>query len=266
MSLYAKLEKQNVPLQFYIKNIKKLFLELVHYAPEWKNKALFPDDILDKRPLFILVSTSKGLCGSLNSNLFRYFEHSYVLDKSQKPSFITVGKKATKYVQEKLGGDIICSYAELNSSNYMSIASDLMDKIITTDKPFSSVVFFSNFLKTFFVQEAKKSTLIPFAPDFDDQQSNQESEELIEEFEKTSPHWEQKTDAVLDYLADLYVRSFIMNLLYQAFIAEQAARFVAMDSSTNNADKFLEKLTLQYNKQRQSLITREVSELSATGQ
>lgn len=68
---------------------------------------------------------------------------------------------------------------------------------------------------------------------------------------------------MLDYLSILYVRSVILNLLFQSLLAEQAARFLAMDNSTRNADKFLDKLVLQYNKQRQALITREVSELSA---
>ena len=60
----------------------------------------------------------------------------------------------------------------------------------------------------------------------------------------------------------MYLRSKIMNILFEALIAEQTARFLTMDGSTNNAENFLAKLTMEFNKQRQSLITKEVSELS----
>jgi F-type H+-transporting ATPase subunit gamma len=55
----------------------------------------------------------------------------------------------------------------------------------------------------------------------------------------------------------------MVEVFLQSLLAEQAARFIAMDHSTTNAEKYLDRLTLQYNKSRQSLITREVAELSA---
>ena len=56
---------------------------------------------------------------------------------------------------------------------------------------------------------------------------------------------------------------YVLHMLFQSYISENAARFIAMDQSSNNAKKYLEALALEYNKFRQSIITREISELSS---
>ncbi len=256
MSLYTQLEKENTALTYYKDHTLQLFTKLALSAPEWKNPILSPQDILDSNPLIILISTSKGLCGSLNSNLFRYFEYSFFKEKHQNIRFITIGQKATKYIKEKYPQNVFCHYNELTLNDYISITNDLINKILNSEKPLSSVVFFSNILKTFFVQKPYKTTLIPFRPDpLDNNNNNPQKLPLI---------WEQKPKKILNHIAHHYIKVSIMTLLFQALHAEQAARFIAMDNSTTNADKFLEKLILQFNKQRQALITSEVSELSAT--
>jgi F-type H+-transporting ATPase subunit gamma len=68
----------------------------------------------------------------------------------------------------------------------------------------------------------------------------------------------------MNYLVDSYIKSSITNLLFQSLLAEQASRFLAMDNATNNAENLLEKLNLQYNKSRQAIITKELSELSSS--
>ena len=77
------------------------------------------------------------------------------------------------------------------------------------------------------------------------------------------PILEQQIDELLEYTAASYTYAYVLNVLFQAILAEHAARFLAMDSSTTNAEKYLEKLTLQYNKIRQAVITKEVAELSS---
>ena len=266
MSLYAKLERRHTPLKAYITTLKKFFKELLSRAPLWKHPIFTPKDILDSKPLYIVIATSKGLCGSLNSNFLRYFEDTFTPEKEQNPYFITIGKKATKFVQEQGFKNIICNYAELSSNNYASVASDLLDKITDRSFKFSSVTFYSSYLKSFFAQRPRKTTLIPFLLDELEGKKQTVTDETPKKEEDDDDEliWEQKKFKTLDHLALFYVRERIITLLYQSLLAEQAARFIAMDGSTSNADKIIEKLTLQYNKQRQALITREVSELSAT--
>ena len=84
MSLYSKLEKQKNNLQNYTKSIFQLFNYAKTHNPEWKNKILMPGNILDSKPLFIIISTTKGLCGSLNSNLLKYIQKTLILENHQK--------------------------------------------------------------------------------------------------------------------------------------------------------------------------------------
>jgi len=78
-SLYSRLEKQNVPLAYYKQTVEEIFKTLIKRATGWKNPILFPKDILNSKPLIIIVASSKGLCGSFNTNLFRYTQQHFLL-------------------------------------------------------------------------------------------------------------------------------------------------------------------------------------------
>ena len=256
MSFYSKLEKQNVFLQDYKNNLNQLFFELSHLHANWKNPILFPNDILDINPLVIIVSSTKGLCGSFNSNLFRYFDRAYFIEEHQIPTFITVGQKAKNFITEKKLGTVLESHGELTNSNLESITNKILQAITTGPQVYSSVTFYSNWLKNFFVQKPQKKGLIPL--------SLNSSHNQTKDFENTDLTLEQDEEQILSYLAQRLLKSSIMETLFQSLISEHASRFVSMDSSTTNAENILERLTLQYNKSRQSLITQEVSELSTS--
>jgi F-type H+-transporting ATPase subunit gamma len=265
MSLYAKLEKQRVPMNTYMSSVRSLFLRFTQGA-HWNDPFLFPNDVLDQNPLFLIIGTSKGLCGSLNSNLFRYAKKSMFVEPHQKLKLIAIGQKAVKFAKEAKIGELICFYHELTSHNLATITDDLMEKILNTDQPYSSVTILSNELKSFFMQRPLKTTLTPacldnYEGDSHDSESINKQTDLIDDQEIIL---EQDRDDIAKYLAHLYVRTTLVNTLFQALIAEQAARFVAMDGSYTNADKILERLTIQFNKLRQALITKEVAELSAS--
>jgi F-type H+-transporting ATPase subunit gamma len=256
MSLYGKLEKINRPLENYTNHIQELFLETLQQAPEtWHSELLFPDDLLDNRPLYIVIGTSKGLCGGLNSNMFAFLETSLIIEKNQAPAFIAVGLRAIAALKEKKMGELVCSYADLNSNNFLAVADDIIERIVEAPIRYSSVTFYHNITKSFFVQMPKKSTLIPVSHD-----SLTPSKASID----TDVIWEQNKTTILDYLSVCYLRCAITHLLFESLRAEHAARFLAMENSNNNAEKYLERLTLQFNKTRQASITREVSELSVS--
>lgn len=271
MAFYNKLDKINTPLNIYTQNIKDLFLGLVGLTPTYNSTLLSTQDITDSTPLYIIVATSKGLCGSLNSNLLRYLESSLIIGKHQTPKFIAIGQKAIAYVKEKDMGDLISSYADLNSNNFLALADDLVDKIINNPTPYSSVTLYGSQAKSFFSQRPLKSNLLPITPN-----SLQTKEKDTAQTEQTAQKqlfplnnedaliWEQDQQEILETLAVRYLRSAIIHVLFQALRAEHAARFLAMENSTNNAEKYLDRLTLQFNKLRQALITKELSELSAS--
>jgi len=266
MSLYAKLERQNVAVSRYRKRIATLFTELNSYAPTWKNQILFPEDILDSSPLFVIIASTQGLCGSFNSNLARYFEQNFLFESHQTPSFITVGTKAHELLKKKrLTDSSIHHYEKLISSNVVEIADGITTVICKQKQPFSSVNLFTNYPKNFFTQVPEKTLLLPLSMETS-QTKKPPSPPTQEKMQKTfgeEPIWEQSKYATMDAVGVHYLKSQLLGALLDSLLAEHAARFVAMDSSTRNAEKYLERLTHQYNKLRQSLITREVAELSA---
>ncbi|MBD3273245.1 hypothetical protein GF385_02760 [Candidatus Dependentiae bacterium] len=255
MSSYSKLEKEIDFLKNYKKNISKTFSQLLLNLPEWTDKVLFPKDLFDKKPLFILVSSSKGLCGSFNSNLIRYIERKLAIEKHQKAEFITIGQKIEKEIRTKNLGKIILNFPELNSGNLEIISKKIINLIYNSKENYSSVSFYSNRLKNFFIQRPQKTTLIPINMDFKEDSENEKID--------FDPIFEQDKIKIINFIAKKHIKGTILEILFQSLISENASRFLAMDSSNTNAEKMLEKLTLQYNKSRQALITREVSELSA---
>ncbi len=263
MSMYAKLEKLSIPHKLYFKSIADFFTALLDRETEWQHPIFNPGDLLDSKPLYIIVATSKGLCGSLNSNLFRYLEQSFFLQPYQAAEFIVLGQRGIRFIKGKQWGEIVYAYPELSSNNYMTIAEDIVDRVVSSNKNYTSVTFFGSQLKTFFQQQPKKVVLLPLQRSglnlFVDDKDVADTLSTLGE----DPIIEQQADRLLEYAAISYAHSFVINVLFQAILAEHAARFLAMDSSTTNAEKYLEKLTLHYNKIRQAVITKEVAELSS---
>jgi len=275
MSLYSKLDKKLAAVTYHEKVFKNLLLELSQQSPEWKSPLFFPEDILDENPLFIVISATKGFCGGLNTMLFRYLEQKLFIEEHQTPTFITIGKKATDFVQTKNLGSIIATYHDLNSNNYPDTAQSLISHTIKQNPLYSSVTIYSSFFKNFFVQRPQITQLLPLKKELEEvtyqespvpkrQEPSTAYTQDQSELPDIEPIWEQDKIEIINGVAKRYLDVQTTTILFQALISEYAARFVAMDNATTNAEKYLDSLTLQFNKLRQSLITREVSELSAS--
>lgn len=266
MSLYSKLEKQNAQFSFYQKTASNLFSHLRSQNPHWKAQLFAQDDVLNSRPLYVIISSSKGLAGGFNTNVIRYLKQALFLETHQQPNFITLGAKAHKFVQDEKMGTIIHHYPSYGSVNITTIAQEIFD--YTYKNSYSSLTFFSTIFVNFFNQKVLKTQLLPLKNQTTPSEKKVDSKTPKEEpaaliFSYSQPIWEQTPSEILGELSALALKNSIQHLLFQSLISEQATRFMAMDHATTNADHFIEKLTLQYNKTRQSLITKELAELSA---
>lgn len=253
MSMHAKLENKNVNLQQYTTRMKDFFSELLPFAKITQLPALFTKAKADTNPLIIIIASSRGFCGSFNSALFRHIEKETTLKNAPMPKFIVIGQKAIKFSKD-LNIQPLSQYTDLNTNNFVKIADDLIEKIMRQELTFSSITFYSNIAKNFFIQRPQTTVVLPM---------QQQATSIDEDDEDCTPLLEQPLPDVLEFLSTNYLRASILELLFQSLKAEHAARFLAMDSSTTNAEKILDSLTMQYNKLRQALITREVAELSA---
>jgi F-type H+-transporting ATPase subunit gamma len=259
MSLYSKLEKINIPINYYEKIIKTLFEEISLIINKEQNPILFPKDVLNTNPLIILISSTKGFCGSFNAELFRFFRRNFFLEEHQKPFFITIGHKAKQFLEQEKLGRSLYNFDTLKTTNYLFITNEITKIIMGNENNFSSITAYSNFFKNFFIQNPKKTILTPFELDKKNLHKEQQKRILDDNL-----IWEGNKNEIVNFIALKYLRTKILNLLFQSLYSEQASRFLAMENATSNADKFLEKLTLEYNKSRQSLITKELLELSAS--
>lgn len=253
MSSHSRLKKKQAALAEYVETINKLFYKIQKLEPSWKHPILHPDQKKEKKELIILIGSQKGLCGNFNSLLFQTFtQHANLLD-NESFSIVAVGKKAVDYAKEKCPDALIASYEEFNTRTLSAIAEKLSTAIMHPETPYNSVNVWSNIPKTFFTQKPQDATIIPL-----DTSSKPDTEE------KTSfegYEWEHTKDEVLNLLTNQYIEAYLHYLLFQSLLAEHAARFISMDSSTRNAQNILDETTLLYNKVRQAKITKELTEL-----
>jgi len=141
--------------------------------------------------------------------------------------------------------------------NFTEVSNSIVDSIINAKKPYSSVKILSNELKTFFIQIPRLTELIPI-----EDSTDQDEEQKPDKSTNDGYIWYQEVEDLLDKIAPQYIASNINTLLVESLLAEQAARFLSMDTATRNAKNLLEETTLQYNKLRQAKITKELTELA----
>lgn len=251
MSTHTRLRGRQEPLKVYQQTINTLFKKIRLAVPDWHNSVLYPDQKVS-RPLIIVIGSQKGLCGNFNSALFRVLEMSISPQELAHTDVIAIGKKAVDYLKQKKTKSLT-SYPDFTPHTMPNIARQVINHLMHAKPHFSTVIVFSNKLKTFFIQKPQMTALIPF--DNPKTHINEHDTELV---------WEHDPQEILDMLAWQALDASLQYLLFESLLAEQAARFISMDNSTRNAEKILEETVLWYNKLRQAKITKELTELTGS--
>jgi F-type H+-transporting ATPase subunit gamma len=204
----------------------------------------------------ILVAADKGLCGSLNANVFR-LAAPY---DSSSTVFITAGRKAAQFVAQtrrRLAAEFAYGdtpqFAE--SRAIAALARNLFEKgeVDAVD------VIASRFVNTL-TQEPVVFPLLPIAdvgglrvPGMAPRDAQPAPIEFV---------FEPDAADIVSYAIDIYIRVFIHVVLLNAKASEQSARMVSMQNATDSATEMIRSLTLQYNKLRQGRITQELLEIA----
>jgi F-type H+-transporting ATPase subunit gamma len=208
------------------------------------------------RELVILLSTDKGLCGGLNTNLFR----EAVQIDGANTDFVVSGRKGVQFLS-RLQRTILADFALPDSPNFLQ--SKAMSKFCLEKFLDGSVnrvsVLYPRFVSTL-VQVPTRTPILPIAPK--DAMGDETKAEDNSGEEITDYLFEPSADQVLDNLLPYYVHFQIYQMLLNARASEQSARMVAMKNATDNAKSLVKDLTLEYNKVRQASITSELLEIS----
>ena len=205
----------------------------------------------------ILVGTDKGLCGSLNANLFRVASQF----DPQTTVYIAVGKRAAQFIA-RTRRQLAAEFAFTDTPRYgeaRPIATLARDLFLKGEVDQVQVVA-TRFINTM-TQRAVVVEFLPIGEIKGLKIPGSESEAELAA-DTTEIVFEPGPEAVLGYLIRIYLNIIIYRVLLEAKASEQSARMVAMTGATDNANALIKHLTLEYNKLRQGNITKELLEIA----
>lgn len=205
-----------------------------------------------KRTAVVVISSDRGLCGSLNSNLFKNVQKFLKSEDLGEVEICALGKKARDFFRKR-NYKVSFSYLDVSrNSNYNQIddiSKDLIEKFVAGEV--DRVEVFYNQFRSALVQEPKNVQILPFAEDQSETEVVQPSQFI---FEPAGPE-------LLSHLVPMLIRFRLYRAVLESIASEHGARMTAMDSATKNAKEMIGSLTLQMNRARQAAITKELMEI-----
>jgi F-type H+-transporting ATPase subunit gamma len=207
-----------------------------------------------RRRAVVLVGADKGLCGSLNSNLFRT---ASPFDPASTVH-IAVGKRAAQFVARSRR-QLAAEFTITDSPRYPEarpIAAFTRDLFLKGDVD-EVVIVFTRFVNTM----TQQPVVVPFLPIGEIRALDASDRSELADA-ATEVLFEPNPGALLSYLFGVYLNIFMYRVLLEAKASEQSARMVAMTAATDNATALIKDLTLEYNKLRQGSITQELLEIA----
>ena len=236
----------------YGEKIRNIAAHLSHANPEYRHPFLVERDTVKKVGL-ILITTDKGLCGGLNTNVVRLTLNRMKEWESQGEQFevCCIGNKGLGFMQ-RLGANIASQVVGLGDKPHMEKligAVKVMLDGYTQDRFDRLMIFFTRFINTM-KQEPVMEQLLPFS-----------GERLGAPGGRWDYIYEPDAKDVLDEVLKRYIEMLVYQAVCENMASEQSARMVAMKAASDNAGKVIDELTLVYNKSRQAAITKELSEI-----
>jgi F-type H+-transporting ATPase subunit gamma len=242
----------------YADKIRNIATRMFQANPEYKHPYLVKRD--DKLPVgLIVVSTDKGLCGGLNTNVQRQLLARFRQWQAEGISFqaTAIGNKGLGFLQ-RIDANVVAHVVQLGDRPHL-------DKLIGPIKPLLDAyaqgklgaiyIAYSRFVNTM-KQEPIVEPLLPLAAERLTHQTEEERKAHSWDY-----LYEPDARAVVDDLMQRYVEALVYQAVAENMASEQSARMVAMKSASDNAKKMIGELQLVYNKTRQAGITKEISEI-----
>ena len=242
----ATFEQTNKQLHFITDTIGEIFTSTTNIPEEYLegNREI-------KNTCYIILTSSKGLCGGFNSNVIRKAEESMAVRKSAA-KVVAVGSKGRDYFAKE-GIEIIGDYEDPPETISFLATQQLSRPIIKMyeDGEIDEVVVvYTAYLSTL-DQQATAIRMLPFKP---------ETSRNVMMHDKDIEYG-PSMEAVFNYLVPKYVETMVYNAIVESATCEHAARRMAMENATDNARDMLQELSLNYNRARQAAITNQLIEI-----
>lgn len=221
------------------------------------------------KTLLVIVTSDKGLAGSVNSAVLKRAEA--VFAEKKEIDVIAIGRKAVEFAKREKKV-ILGEYTNLSDEVTLNDVYDISKTVMSEFKKgaYAEVdILYQNFLSTF-EQEPTKRNVLPLDPAeiaFMMQgirpKTGKWSDDTSEKDVKITYTVEPSAEEVLDTLIPQLVQIMLYHALLESKACEHSARMVAMKNATDKSKEVIKALTIQYNKARQTAITAEVSEITA---
>jgi len=213
-----------------------------------------------KKRAVIVVSSDKGLCGALNSNLFR---EATKIDKDNTV-FISAGRKAAQFLartKRDLAAEF--SYKDAPAFAEARAISKMAQEMFMKGEVSGVDILFTNFVSTL-NQHPELRTFLPIS-EIKGIEAGIEGESSQKELEKANVEFlfEPNAKDVFGNLLPHYLNFQMYQILLESKASEHSARMVAMKNATDNAKQLIKDLTLEYNKLRHAMITNELLEITS---
>ena len=249
--------------------LEKMFYRLLHSVFEIETKETkFKEPLnnypvlLKERPIknvgLLVMTSNKGLSGAFNANVVRFTLNQIQAYKEQGIGceLFIIGQKgynALKRVADEVGFKITQSYLTFGenptSSQARLVASDMARSFVNGD--IDSMEIITTRFRNMMSYSVEKWDILPL-DEVEQDFANEEFSDM--EIEPSLPY-------VLAELVPLFVSSIIYQAMLESVASELASRMTAMSAACNNAEEMIQKLTIDYNKARQAMITQELTEI-----
>jgi F-type H+-transporting ATPase subunit gamma len=238
----------------YGEKIRNVAAHISHANPEYRHPFLVSRDSV-KRVGLIIITTDKGLCGALNTNLLRMALTQYKAwqAEGEEIDVCCIGNKGFGFMQ-RLGANIVSHAIQIGDRPQMDKLIGTLKVMLdsyTKDRFDRLVIGYTRFLNTM-KQEPVLEQLLPLSGE------RLGAPETVWDY-----LYEPEAKAVLDQVLMRYIEAIIFQAVAENMASEQSARMVAMKAASDNARDLIDELTLIYNKNRQAGITKELSEIVA---
>jgi F-type H+-transporting ATPase subunit gamma len=245
----------------YVERALQIALHVAKANTEYKHPFLAKRETV-KRVGAIVVTTDKGLCGGLNTNVLRLVlqAHKDWRAKGLDVDYVAIGNKGLGFLG-RLGANIVSHAVHLGDRPHLDKlvgpVKVLLDKYV--DGTLDEVhVFFNTFINTM-KQEARHARMLPIPDEFRSPAGE------VHKAEAQSGSWdylyEPEAKELLDGVLRRFVEALVFQMVNENMASEQSSRMVAMKAASDNAAEIIEELQLIYNKSRQAAITKELAEI-----
>jgi len=236
----------------YGEKIRNVAAHISHANPEYRHPYLVARDTV-KRIGLIVITTDKGLCGALNTNLLRMVLNEYKAwqAEGEEIDVCPMGNKGLGFMQ-RMGANIVSHATQLGDRPQMDKligAVKVMLDGYSRDRFDRLMIGYTRFINTM-KQEPVIEQLLPLSGE------RLGAPETVWDY-----IYEPEAKGVLDQVMTRYIEAIIFQAVAENMASEQSARMVAMKAASDNAENLIDELTLIYNKNRQAAITKEISEI-----